>query len=143
MKSTFRLISLFAIVTTIAFSGCEPVDDTTGGDARDPYIGEWQFIESGYKSTDGQSYIVTIAKDPNNSSQVILKNFGNSGSDDVSVFGLATSSQIVVSSQKMSNGWTAEGSGSVTNPAKTTMSWTYYLTIAGNKDPYTATATKQ
>jgi hypothetical protein len=145
MKSTFLLLIFFAAVITINFSACEPVDEgSTGGDIRDPFIGEWQFYESGLlKSAKSQSYIVTIAKDPGNSSQVILKNFGNSGSDDVTVTGLVTSSQIVVSSQKMSNGWTAEGSGSTTNPAKTAMSWQYSLTIAGSKETYTASATKQ
>lgn len=143
MKSIFRLFILLAAVATITFSGCEPVDEPGSGDARDPFIGEWQFIETGFKSTDGQSYIVTITKDPNNSAQVILKNFGNPGSDDVSVFGLVTTSQIVVSSQNMSNGWIAEGSGIATNPAKTAMSWTYSLTIAGSKENFSATATRQ
>ena len=145
MKSTFRLFVLIAAVITINLSGCEPVDNgSTSGDARDPFIGEWQFLESGFlKSVQSQSYVVTITKDPNNSAQVILKNFGNAGSNDVSVFGLVTSSQIVVSSQKMSNGWTAEGSGSVTNPAKTIMAWDYSLIIAGSKETFTATATKQ
>jgi hypothetical protein len=144
MKPTFRLFALFIILSGIIVAGCEPVEeDPTGSDIRDPFIGMWQFVEnSSYKSTDAQSYVVSISKDPSNSSQVILKNFGNPGTQDISVIGLATSSQIVVSTQNMSNGWIVKGSGKISNPAKTTMSWTYSLIIAGSEEFFTANATK-
>jgi hypothetical protein len=143
MKTTILTILFALAFTSLFFIGCEPLDEgTTSDDPRDKYVGEWQFIES-FKSTEGNSYLVSISKDPNNSSQVILGNFGNPGSQSITVTGIVTTSQIIVNSQKMSNNWTIEGAGRSTNTANTTMSWTYAITAGGDKEEYTATATKQ
>jgi len=143
MKTTLHFFLFFTALTVLILTGCETTDETTpGDDPRDPYVGVWQFAESG-KSLHGQSYIVTISKDAGNSSQVILENFGNPGSQDVSVIGIVTTNQIVVSSQNLSNGWTVEGVGKVNNVNKTSMAWTYSITAGGNMDTYSATASKQ
>ena len=142
MKTIFRISLFFASLTILLISACEPVDNTTSDDPRDPYIGEWQFSES-FKNTDGQSYIVNIIKDPDNSSQVILENFGNPGSNGISAKGVVTSTQVVVSSQQMSNSWIVDGNGKFSNSGKTVMDWTLSITAGGSKDTYTATATKQ
>jgi len=142
MKTTVFLILLSLTFTSLFFIGCEPLDEDTTGDPRDKYLGEWQFIES-FKSTDGQSYLVTISIDPMNSSQVIIGNLGNPGSQGVTVKGTVTSGQLVVSKQNMSNGWAIEGAGQMTNAANTSMSWTYSIWAGGNKDDYKATATLQ
>jgi len=142
MKAIVLTIILSLALTSLLFIGCEPVDENTTGDPRDPYVGEWHFIES-FKSTESQSYIVTITKDPDNSSQVIIGNLGNPGSQDITVKGIATSSQVVVSRQNMSNGWVIEGSGSMTNVAKTSMTWDYSLLISADWEPHSATATLQ
>ncbi len=143
MKTTLYSILLALALTSLFFIGCEPIDGTpTSDDPRDPYVGEWHLIES-FKSTEAQSYLVSISKDPNNSSQVILGNLGNPGSQDITVTGIVTTSQLIVSSQTMSNKWIIEGSGSFSNVAKTTMNWTYSITAGGNKDDYIATATLQ
>jgi hypothetical protein len=142
MKSTLRLFFLLAAFSGLLLTGCEPVEEeNTSDDPRDPYIGVWQFVE--LKSSDGQSYIVTITKDPKNSAQVILENFGNPGSSEIEVTGIVTSNQIVVSSQSLSNGWVVEGSGKISNPTKTSMTWNYAITAGGDKLYYTATANKQ
>lgn len=142
MKTYSLLFIVIAAFASFFISGCEPADNTVpGDDARDPFIGMWQFQEAGkFKSTEGQSYVVSITKDPNNSTQVILKNFGNPGSEDVTVIGIVTANQIVVSSQMMANGWVAEGVGKFSNVTKTSMSWTYNLIIAGSQDYFTANA---
>jgi hypothetical protein len=141
MKTIFQISLFLASLTILLISACEPVDDTASDDPRDPYIGEWQFNES-FKNTDGQSYIVNIVKDPDNSSQVILENFGNPGSNNIGATGIVTSSQLVVSSQKMSNNWIVDGNGKFSNSSKTAMDWTLSITAGGSKDSYTATATK-
>lgn len=144
MKATFRFFLFFIAISTFALTACEPVEnDPTTDDDRDPYVGVWQFLESSYKSTNGQSYIVSIEKDPDNSSQVILTNFGNPGAQDINVYGLVTSNQIVISTQSLSNGWSVEGVGKVSNAGKTSMTWTYSITAGGNKDTFTATANRQ
>lgn len=142
MKTTFLSFLLISALVSILYSGCEPVDEDTTGDDRDNYVGEWLLNES-FKSTLSQSYVINISLDPNNSSQVIIGNLGNPGSQDITVKATVTSSQVVVSTQKMSNNWIIEGSGSFSNVSKTTMSWTYTLTAGGSTDTYTATATLQ
>lgn len=142
MKATYLFIIIVLASASLFIIGCEPVDENpTSDDPRDPYVGEWLFNES-FKSTESQSYLVTITKDPNNSSQVILENFANSGTG-ITVTGIATSTQIVITSQKLSNGWTVEGVGITNNPAKNIMKWTLSVTAGGSKDDYTATATLQ
>lgn len=145
MKTTFRFFFFFVLLSGFIVTACEPTTDPVAGDdARDPFIGYWQFLESGsYKSTDAQSYIVVVSKDPDNSAQVLLKNFGNPGTQDISVIGIVASSQIVVSQQNMSNGWVVEGSGKISNPTKTAMTWTYSITAGGEQFYYSATANRQ
>ena len=106
-------------------------------------IGQWQFVESFKKSTLNQTYLVNISQDPNNSSQVIIGNLGNPGSLNITVKGIVSSDKIVVSLQNMGNGWIIEGSGITTNVSKTSMTWTYSISAGGNKDDYTATASKR
>lgn len=143
MKTIFRFFIFFTVLSGFLLTGCDPLaEDPSGDDLRDPFIGVWQFVES-TKSTEAQSYIVTISKDPGNSSQVILENFGNPGTAAVSVTGLVTSNQVVISSQNLDNGWTIEGTGKITNVAKTAMSWTYSIIAGGDKEYYTATANRQ
>ncbi len=139
---TYLFILIALASASLFFVGCEAVDNPTGDDPRDPLVGEWMFLES-FKSTESQSYLVTISKDPNNSSQVIIGNLGNPGSQDITVKGLVTSGQVVVSQQNMGSGWTIQGSGSFSNVAKTSMAWSYSITAGGSKDDYTATATLQ
>jgi hypothetical protein len=140
MKTTIFLILVSLAFTSLFFIGCEPLEEDLDGDPRVQYVGEWQFIES-FKSTKGQSYLVTISIDPMNSSQVIIGNLGNPGSQNITVIGVVTSGQIVVSSQSMGNGWVIEGAGQMANKAKTEMSWTYSITAGGNRDDFKATAT--
>lgn len=145
MKLSLRLILFTAIIAMAGLmNSCEP-DDTTGtdpSDSRNVFVGVWRFTESGYlKNGLSQSYIVSISLDPDNSSQVILDNFGNPGSSDMSVTGIVTTNQIVISNQVLSNGWIVEGSGKKTTEGK--MSWTYSITAGGDINYYTATAVKQ
>ena len=108
---------------------------------RDELIGDWQFISTN-KSTEGQSYVVTISKDLSSSGGVILENFGNPG-PQITAKGVVTSGQIIVASQNMSNGWIIAGLGKIVDVANTSMTWTYSITVGGDKDDYIATATKK
>jgi len=144
MKNTSWIFLFLSVITGFMLAGCDPVDENvTGDDIRDPYIGMWQFVESGFKSTKTQNYMVSISKDSGNSSQVLLKNFGNPGIPDISVVGIVTANQIVISSQSLSNGWVVEGNGKSTNVNNSSMSWTYSITAGGDKLYYTATANRQ
>lgn len=145
MKTCLRLLVFFSFFSLSGlFVSCEPDDtfDTDPTDTRNEFVGLWRFTENGYKNGLSQSYIVTISLDPDNSSQVILENFGNPGDTDNSVTAIVTSNQIVVSSQTMKNGWVVEGSGKRTTVIGK-MDWNYSIEAGGDKEYYTATATKQ
>jgi len=145
MKTCLRLLAFFCIFSLSGlFVSCETDDltDPDPTDARNEYVGLWRFTESKFKSGLSQSYIVTISLDPDNSSQVILENFGNPGDSDNSVTGIVTSNQIVVSAQSMTNGWVVEGSGKRTT-VQGKMDWSYSIEAGGDKEYYTATATRQ
>ena len=143
MKSIFRIVLFLSILATSGLlTSCEPdnTDITDPNDPRNDYVGVWRFTES-KKNTLAQSYIVTISLDPDNSSQVILDNFCNPGTTDYGATGIVTTNQIVVSSQQLSNNWLVAGSGKLTGEGK--MTWSYSITVGGDLEYYTATATKQ
>lgn len=145
MKTNIRILVLILLGYVLFYTSC--IDTTSqdpSGDARDKFVGEWNLLENpALKSLKSQSYVLTIEKDEGNSSQVFLRNFGNSGSLDIYAVGIVTSGQIVVSSQNMSNNWIVEGSGKMTNVVNTAMSWDYSITAGGDKVNYKATGAKQ
>lgn len=136
-KILFLLLSLF-VFFTISCEELGDIDDT--GDPRDKMTGTWQFVENSKKNGQSISYTVYISKDPGNSSQVILENFGNPGTSDIQSTGIATSSQIVVTEQTLSNGWVIEGSGKLDGTE--TMNWSYSIIAGGDIEQYTAVASK-
>lgn len=144
MKALLRTILFMAILASSGLiTSCEP-DDTSTTDPNDPrkdYVGVWRFTEN-KKSGLSQSYIVTISLDPNNSTQVLLTNFGNPGSSDDDAVGIVTTNQIVVSEQSLQNGWLVSGSGKL-GTGGASMSWSYSITVGGDIEYYTATAVKQ
>jgi len=145
MKTPYRIVLFLAGLIGLILTSCQPTDQpASGDDPRDPFVGVWQLVENGgKKSIQGQSYIVTISKDLTNSSQLVIKNFGNPGVSNANVTGIVTTNQIVVSSQLLTNGWVVEGSGKISNASKTAMAWTYNITAGGDKLYYTATASKE
>jgi hypothetical protein len=141
MKAISRSVFLFLSAVMMFAVSCEDLDNPDDtGDSRDKMTGTWQFIETSVKSTKSMSYVVTITKDPNNNSQVILANFVNPGTSDIQSVGIATSSQIVVNEQTLSNGWVIEGSGKLDGTE--TMNWNYSIIVGGDLEQYTAVATK-
>ncbi|HLN52465.1 MAG TPA: hypothetical protein VK212_02080 [Lentimicrobium sp.] len=137
MKSLLRIIPLLAM--TLYIASCT-LDEDLGpitGDDRDKFNGTWLFSES--PAARSISYSVTISDDPSNSSQVLLKNFGNMG-NSYSAYGIVTSNSIYVPSQEMSDGLFVEGEGSLTSADN--MSWTYTIEGGGDSENYEATASK-
>jgi hypothetical protein len=142
MKNIIRISLSLAMLTILLVIACEPIDNPSDSDPRDQYVGEWQFNES-LKNTLKMSYLVTISKDPSNSSQIILENFGNSGIPGDHVKAIVTSGQISIPKQDLSiSGWVTEGSGQMSNPSKKIMNLSYYFIISADKEYHTTTATK-
>ena len=141
MKTKFKLLPV--ILMLALFQSCVPEDQVPPdtGDVRDKYVGTWLFIDYAPNRNLKSTFAVVITLNPNNSSQVLLSNFGNPGSGFDPAYGIATSGNITVPSQNTATDWLTDGSGTLTNAS--TMSWSYSITAGGTKTTYQATATKQ
>lgn len=137
MKSLVRIIPLFALTLFMASCALDEDLGPISGDDRDKFTGTWLFSES--PAARSISYSVTISNDPSNSSQVLLKNFGNMG-NSYSAYGIVTSNAIYVPSQEMSDGLFIDGDGSLTSTDN--MTWTYTIEGGGDSENYEATASK-
>ncbi len=128
-------IFIYALIM-ILLPACELIEDEPGGDTRDKYTGTWRFNEDDQKKTDLSFYNVLITKDPTNSSQVLLKNFGNLGNFYTTV-GIATTNRISIENQSVAS-VLIQGSGSLSTTNR--MSWTYIINDGADQITYTATA---
>jgi hypothetical protein len=142
MKVYFKLFAVLLFISMI--SGCETTnpDGPDTSDDRDPLIGSWIFAESASSRGVNSTYTVVVKKDPSNSSQVLLSNFGNSGGDEP--YGIVTSGtpmKITIPSQTIPSQWIVVGVGTLATSSK--MNWTYSITAGGDKTDYIATATLQ
>ncbi len=133
-------IKIFLVVLATAFlTSCtlEEDLDPISDDARDKFIDTWMFYEN--EAVRASSYSVNITKDPGNSAQVLLKNFGNMG-HAYSAYGIVTTSRIEVPSQEIYSGIIIEGTGRLISTDE--MEWEYTITGGGELEAYTATATR-
>lgn len=133
-------IKIFLVVLATAFlTSCtlEEDLDPISDDARDKFIDTWMFYEN--EAVRTSSYSVNITKDPGNSAQVLLKNFGNMG-HAYSAYGIVTTSRIEVPSQEIYSGIIIEGTGRLISTDE--MEWEYTITGGGELEAYTATATR-
>lgn len=139
-RSAFR-IPFFLLIVVISMVSCtldEDLDPDTG-DPRDKFIGSWSFNETPAARNVKASYSVTITADPGNSSQVLLRNFANTGYNDVA-YGIVTSGRITVPSQETAEGVIVEGNGDLIT--QTSMEWEYTIIAGGDMESFTAIANK-
>ena len=137
MKNLLPILTLFSLMFLL--SACEEAEDLLpdNADPRDDFIGEWNCSETELKSTD--DYTVTIQKDPDNSSQVLLQNFGLLGQDQYP-YGLITGDRINVPQQEI-NGWTIKNASGDMN-GENSIDWTYTLSNGSDDFQYAATYTR-
>lgn len=138
MKIKYKSSLVALLMLVMIFPACELDDVDPDGDIRDKFVGTWRFNESESKS-DLAFYTVQISKDPGNTSQVLLRNFGNVGNFH-SAFGIVTTNRITVTSQTLAS-FTISGSG--TTVSNTRMNWTYSINDGADLINYTAVADKQ
>ena len=130
--------ALFLLLITF-ISACVPEDDIEPGDLRDKFTGTWRFTETlVVKSQDGIGFTVTITKDPDNSSQVLLRNFAQLGGL-YAPYGIVTSSRITIPSQDL-DGFVISGSGTLAGTDN--MNWEYTTIAGGDKESFTAVANR-
>ena len=138
IKISIRSVFYLLIITFMA--ACVPEDNVDTGDVRDKFTGTWRFTETPVaKSPDAISFTVTISYDPNNSSQVLLRNFANIGGQ-YAPYGIVTSSRITIPLQEVAPGFMLSGSGTLSG--SNSMDWEYTTIAGGDKESFTAVASK-
>ena len=108
LKSLAGIISVMLLVTSCELG--EEVDPDNGGDPRDNIVDTWRSTE--ISAIYGKSsYLVDIAKEPLDSTEVILSNFYNLGID-TEVKGTLNGYKIYISVQVV-NGNEISGEGDI------------------------------
>lgn len=133
-----KLLLMATAIFVLLLPACEIDEDDNGANPRDKFLGTWRFNESEAKS-ELAFYNVSIVIDPGNSSQVLLRNFGNVGNFH-SAYGIVTTDRITIPSQTVAS-LTISGSGTLTSNSR--MTWTYSINDGADLINYTAIAEKQ
>ncbi len=137
MKKSLRILALVFIAVSWSISGCaldETIDIPGGtGDNLQKYLGSWSVTDNGLKL----NYEVTIDRNPNNSSMVLMRNFAGSGS---AASALIVGNSIIVEGQVIGQNWTVSGNGSYQSETRLTMN--YSLEIGGNQEERSAVFTR-
>lgn len=134
-----RILILSAVfISSLILSSCiEESDPFNLPDDRDVFLGIWDVSESCSKDF----YSVEIIKDPSNSAQVLIKNFGNIGSCSNPPFGIVAGSSIFVSKQTICSGsFEVSGNGELN---KNKITWGYTINDGADLFTCSATYTKQ
>lgn len=140
MKMLNKVPLFLVIMLFLSFGGCDTGDDNNPSpvpDARDKYTGTWAVNN---ESCGKSKYQVIIEKDPSNSAQALIRNFGFSSAAEPDT-AIVAGNSIVVYQQYNSEGWLVQGQGSYQDNGD--IKWTYSLTISGFLENCTATYTPQ
>jgi len=129
---------LMAVAVALLFTtSCELDNDPVTSDPRDNFVGTWVVNEqSSLYGTN--NYTVTIRKDPDNSTQVLIANFYHFG-NDFDTWAITTISSITVPQQEVCN-HTVQGTG---QRDKNKITWSYTVNDGADLDNVTAVFTKQ
>lgn len=133
MKRIIILSLLLSIV--FVFHSCSKENDLLNdGDNRESFVGEWAANDFCSK----QAYGVSISIDLDNSSQVIISNFANTGHPAA---GVVAGGSIYVEHQDIGGGYQINGNGILTGEI---ISWTTYnFETEGNVSECICTFTKK
>jgi len=136
MKVQLSLMALLALM--LFFPACLPEDeDIDTGDPVEKFLGTWSVNESCRRG----NYSLEITRDPGNSAQVLVYNFGNPGPGYDPAVGLVVSNNLHIQSQTIGEGWTVSGKGTYSSNGSIT--WDYSLVIPPNELNCTADSHRQ
>ncbi len=139
MKSKSSILIVLLAFLPVLFVSCElDEDDGPLADPRDKFIGTWRLNESEAKSSMA-FYNILISIDPGNTSQVLIRNFANTGNQHAA-YGIVTSNRITVPAQTIA---LLDVSGSGVLASNNRMNWTYSVNDGADLINYTAVAEKQ
>jgi hypothetical protein len=143
MKAKIRINPVLPIgIFLLAFTAsCEELLNTEV-DVRAKIEGQWSCDETSeiYKST-AEIFAVYISPDQDDSTKVLIDNFYELGYD-VSVVATVSNRNLFISSQKVGDGYTIIGSGTISSNYNE-INWNYSVEDgSGQVDNVTATYTK-
>ncbi|MCK9448935.1 MAG: hypothetical protein M0Q41_08145 [Bacteroidales bacterium] len=127
--SVLKRISQFSLLVLLLplFYSCE-LDDDFDLDSDDPiamYLGGWSVSDNATKL----NYTVTIRRNPENSTEVLIDNFAGSGD---AAKALVTGKTLTLTSITVGNGWRISGYGTYKNSGR--IDFWYSLTISGDQE---------
>lgn len=125
-----KVISYFSwglmFIMALALAACEPDEeliDEPETDPREAFIGTWSCTETPLTQKRA-TYLVEIINNPENSAEVLIRNFGLLG-EQVKARALVIGNSIAIERQATSNGWEIEGEGEM--QSSSTINWEYEL----------------
>lgn len=138
MKNFASKLLFASAFAALAFTACQPEEEPTPADPRDPFVASWNVNEN--SSLIGNNpYVVHINKSTSNTSQVLIENLYNIGFSYKATATIDGTSMTIP--QQTYNGNQLRGSGSKTGA--NTISITYYMDNGSTIDTCTATLTRQ
>lgn len=128
MKKNFLRIFgiLILLITVLAYSGCEDVEEPGNANPRNKFLGSWDVEESCVR----QDYQVEIIPAEDDDSKVLIDNFALMGPGYDPAYGYVNGNVIDLPTQKIADNWTVQGTGTYQDDG--TIFWTYYLEIGAN-----------
>lgn len=131
-----KIVVIFALLisSSLVWQSCSKDGDLFGdGNSRDSFVGNWSVTDQCSK----QTYGVDIKLNDNNSSEVIIVNFANTGKPANAV---VAGTSITVEKQDVGGGYTVNGHGKING---STITWsTYNFETEANLFECTANFTK-
>ncbi len=113
MENKSRYLFFVLLTATIAFTSCEEDDlDDLFGDPVEKFLGTWKCEEEGTETGSGWVYDVTIIRNPDNSSEILIRNFYLQG-DNEKARALITGNTLTIPNQRICDDtMEIQGSGS-------------------------------
>ena len=138
MKKLLKTALFASTVLVLAITSCQPEEEPTPADARDPFVASWAVAENS-SQIGANNYTVHINKSTSNTSQVLIENLYNIGFAYKAVASIDGTNVTIA--QQTYNGNQLRGSGSKTGA--NTITLTYYMNNGSTIDTCTATLTRQ
>lgn len=121
-----KIFPVFMFLFLFGFTSCLDDEVLEMLDPRSDFLGTWVVSESCVRL----NYEVEIVADPDNELRVLLYNFALTGPGYDPAYGNVVLNKINVPEQIIGDNWKVSGSGTLQDDGS--ISWSYYIEIAGD-----------
>lgn len=137
MKSRTAYLLLLLPAFIFSFPACDLLNEPVDEDMRDLFTGDWNCKE--YLNGKLQmTYMVTITKDPDDESRIILRNFAFIGEDELPPFGVVDGESVLIPSQQVCYDQSITVNGTGQYISKNETHWEYTVEVGGDSFTYSA-----